>query len=208
MPQTQQHCTLKSRDIPKAAKILKNAFKDDTLWKSVFKDIPNEEKKRKAFFEMPLRQGFSYGKVITTSENLEGIGVILPNTRVRATFWNIIRSGALKAVMTLGSDLGKKLGTVFTPMMIDQFMNMGKRSYYYISILGVDPTYQGKGYGGQILKALIEKSNEDKMPLYLETQSENNVAFYEKYGFKVLKKITLPLVDHPMWEMVREPDET
>jgi hypothetical protein len=28
---------------------------------------------------------------------------------------------------------------------------------------------------------------------------------YEHFGFKLLKKITLPIVGLPMWEMVKEP---
>ena len=44
-----------------------------------------------------------------------------------------------------------------------------------------------------------------KVPLYLETETENNVAMYEKYGFKVVKKTTLPIINLPMWEMVRAP---
>jgi hypothetical protein len=31
------------------------------------------------------------------------------------------------------------------------------------------------------------------------------VKMYEHFGFRLLKRITLPIVDLPMWEMVRGP---
>jgi 2-polyprenyl-3-methyl-5-hydroxy-6-metoxy-1,4-benzoquinol methylase len=31
------------------------------------------------------------------------------------------------------------------------------------------------------------------------------IQMYEHFGFRLLKRITLPIVDLPMWEMVREP---
>jgi len=39
----------------------------------------------------------------------------------------------------------------------------------------------------------------------LETETEDNVRFYEKYGFETVKKTNLLVVDLPMWEMKREP---
>ena len=43
---------------------------------------------------------------------------------------------------------------------------------------------------------------QSEIPVYLETESKKNVGFYEKLGFEVLKKITVPILDLPMWEML------
>jgi ribosomal protein S18 acetylase RimI-like enzyme len=72
-------------------------------------------------------------------------------------------------------------------------------------MMGVSQEFQGKGFGGKLLRALIEKAEAEKKSIYLETQKENNVKFYEKYGFSVKKKIILPEpLNLPMWLMVRQ----
>jgi ribosomal protein S18 acetylase RimI-like enzyme len=75
-------------------------------------------------------------------------------------------------------------------------------------IIGVASEFQGQGFGGKLLRALIEESEQVGVSIYLETETEKNVRMYERLGFSLLNQITLPVLDLPMWEMVREPDQT
>jgi hypothetical protein len=50
----------------------------------------------------------------------------------------------------------------------------------------------------------MDESERQGVAVYLETETEGNVAMYEKYCFEFVKKITLPVVNLPMWEMIRE----
>ncbi len=71
--------------------------------------------------------------------------------------------------------------------------------------MGVSQQFQGKGYGRKLIRAVIEKAETERKPIYLETQKEGNVSLYEKYGFTVKKKIILPEpLNLPMWLMVRD----
>jgi GNAT superfamily N-acetyltransferase len=71
--------------------------------------------------------------------------------------------------------------------------------------MGVSQEFQGKGFGGKLLRAVIEKAETERKPIYLETQKEENINFYEKHGFSVKKKIILPEpLNLPMWLMVRD----
>jgi hypothetical protein len=63
----------------------------------------------------------------------------------------------------------------------------------------------GQGFGGKLLGALIEESEQVGVPIYLETETEKNVRMYERLSFRLLNQITLPVLDLPMWEMAREP---
>ena len=54
------------------------------------------------------------------------------------------------------------------------------------------------------MRAVIEKAETERKPVYLETQKEENVSIYEKFGFSVKKKIILPEpLNLPLWLMVR-----
>jgi ribosomal protein S18 acetylase RimI-like enzyme len=61
----------------------------------------------------------------------------------------------------------------------------------------------GQGIGTRLLRAAIADSEAKGWPLYLETETEYNVGWYERFGFTVLKQITLPQVGLPVWEMMR-----
>ena len=54
-----------------------------------------------------------------------------------------------------------------------------------------------------MVRALIDKSKRAGVPIYLETETESNVRMYEHLGFEVVKEITLPIINLPMWELTR-----
>ena len=80
---------------------------------------------------------------------------------------------------------------------------MQGKSYLYLLVIGVAPRFQGQGFAGKLVRALIDKSERAGVPIYLETETESNVRMYEHLGFEVVQEITLPIINLPMWEMVR-----
>lgn len=98
------------------------------------------------------------------------------------------------------------MGPVFEPLDNDRNEQMKGRDYVYLHLLGVQKEYQSKGIGGSLLRAVMEECNKQKLPLYLDTETENNAAMYEHFGFTTLKEITLPIIKQPMWEMLKEPE--
>jgi len=81
---------------------------------------------------------------------------------------------------------------------------MKNRSFAYLQIIGVASENQGKGYGGKLLREFIAVADEVKIPIYLETETESNVNLYEQFDFKTLEKMNLPVINQPMWAMMRE----
>ncbi|MCB0503016.1 MAG: GNAT family N-acetyltransferase, partial [Bacteroidetes bacterium] len=56
-----------------------------------------------------------------------------------------------------------------------------QKSFYYIQTIAVDPDIQGKGLGQQVVN--FAKSLADSDTIYLETNNDQNVAYYEKLDF-------------------------
>ena len=192
-------------DITLAGKVLADAFQHDPVWNKIFEGESNLETKYPAFFEIPVRHCLKYGEVYALSENLEGIAAWAPEKYAEMTAWRMIRSGATGAAMRMGSNAAKKMGPVFKPMTEDRRNHMAGFTYLYLLVVGVATEMQGKGFGRKLIGAAIEKSEREGRQLYLETETEENVQMYEHFGFRLLKRITLPIVDLPMWEMVRKP---
>jgi ribosomal protein S18 acetylase RimI-like enzyme len=196
---------LHKRDIPKASVVLADAFQHDPLWKKFFEGESHLEQKMRACFESPVRYCYTFGEVYATSEDLEGIAAWVPGHLSYMTMWRMIRSGALFSGMKMGMNASKKMRPVFSPMERDRKKHMRGKSFMYLLVIGVATQYQGQGFGGTLVRALIEKSETSGIPIYLETETEHNVTLYERFGFRTVKRITLPIVNHPMWEMAREP---
>ena len=189
---------LKKKDIKKAANVLANAFSEHPMWEKVFK----EEDMFSTMFEVIIRFSMRYGTVVAISENLEGIMAILPYEKSDMTGWRILRSGALFLSFKLLSSF--KMIDEGLKLMEEEKKNLSIGPYIYLPIIGVSKEFQGKGFGGKLLNALIEKAAIERKSIYLETGIDMNVTLYEKYGFYVHKKINFPGLNIPMWFMVRD----
>lgn len=81
-----------------------------------------------------------------------------------------------------------------------------RQPYWYVLILGVHPGHQGKGLGGELLRKVLQKAEEDRVAVYLETAKPRNLDFYRKYGFAVTEVI-VPVAGCPrIWGLLREPE--
>lgn len=79
--------------------------------------------------------------------------------------------------------------------------------HYYLFVLGVEPSLQGRGIGGQLMKPVLDRADAEGRPCYLESSNPRNVPFYERHGFRVMEQLkahpTAPLVAC----MLREPSD-
>lgn len=61
----------------------------------------------------------------------------------------------------------------------------------YLWFIGVDPEYQSKGIGSDLLHDLIEDSVLKERPIYLETSTLKNLPWYKKFGFHIYNELDL-----------------
>jgi len=78
--------------------------------------------------------------------------------------------------------------------------------HWYLNELGVDPAFQGKGFGSSLMRYMLKKIDDQGLPVYLETSLEKNVRYYEKFGFKLIKEALIPETDVNQWFMLRDID--
>jgi ribosomal protein S18 acetylase RimI-like enzyme len=74
--------------------------------------------------------------------------------------------------------------------------------HWYLPLIGVDVTKQGRGYGSALLVHALARCDEDHLPAYLEASSPRNKALYERHGFEVTGVIQAG-ASPPMWPMLR-----
>ncbi len=188
---------IQKKDLKNVVNVLTNAFSEDSMWKEVF----NDEDKNRVLTEVMVRFCLKYGNIVATSENIEGVMALAPYDKAM-NIWSIIRSGAFLLSMKISKEA--KMMEVLTNAVEGAKKSLNLGPYIHLLIMGVSQEFQGNGYGGQLLRAVIEKAETERLPIYLETQKEANVSLYEKYGFSTENKVILPdPLNLPMWLMVR-----
>jgi ribosomal protein S18 acetylase RimI-like enzyme len=190
---------LTSKDYPRACEVLALAFQEDPLWRAILKD---DLDKFPLVFGVPLKESLKYGVVLASSPNLEGIAAWLPSQYIKLGFFRLLMSGTLWSAMKLGSKIGKLIQEV-SDIIIKDREDIMEGIYLYLYVIGVAPDYQGNGIGTRLINSMIDHLPPE-IPIYLETETERNVRLYERLGFKVLKKVMIPILQLPMWEMLHD----
>jgi ribosomal protein S18 acetylase RimI-like enzyme len=79
-----------------------------------------------------------------------------------------------------------------------------KQPHFYLDQLAVDPPAQGRGLGRKLLAECLSSIVEPaKLPCFLVTTKESNVAFYRGSGFRVEEET--PIGGFRAWGMMRGP---
>ena len=61
----------------------------------------------------------------------------------------------------------------------------------YLWFIGVDPIYQDRGIGSDLLKKIIIDSERKQRSIYLETSTGRNLPWYKKFGFQIYNELDL-----------------
>jgi ribosomal protein S18 acetylase RimI-like enzyme len=61
-------------------------------------------------------------------------------------------------------------------------------SHAHLGPIGVDPDFQARGIGRQLMIRYCSELDRQKISGYLETDRSENVAFYQRFGFKIVSE--------------------
>jgi ribosomal protein S18 acetylase RimI-like enzyme len=193
---------LQPDQIDTVSQALARAFMDDPM---VMYVVPEEEKRKRAlpwFFRLAARYATQYGEPFTT-DRVDAGALWLPPGETIMPMMRLLRMGMLNGLFKFGPAAFMRLLNV-----LNHLEHLHKRDvppeHWYLFVLGVDPSRQGQGVGGGIIQPILERADRDRLPCYLETMKEINVAFYQKHGFEVV--VDEQYKDWPRyWTMRREP---
>jgi ribosomal protein S18 acetylase RimI-like enzyme len=90
-----------------------------------------------------------------------------------------------------------------TDFMSSQIESVVPSDAWYLSIIGILPEFQGKGLGADLIKPVLTKTDDLKVPTYLETFTPQNKAFYNRLGYQDVASFKEPVTNSMYWVMAR-----
>jgi ribosomal protein S18 acetylase RimI-like enzyme len=192
----------KSRVKP-AAELVMRAFQDYPLSQYFYPDSSQRSKVNRYIASISLYLGVRFGTVYADSPNLKGVACWIPSDHFHFGTWDLLTS-------VPWSDLAGFWFSGGNPVMsagayMDKIHEcLAPFEHWYLSLLGVDPQFQGQGHASQLLRPVLAQADRQKIPCYLETNDEKDVLIYLHFGFKVVQEDILPHTPVKTWAMLRE----
>lgn len=170
-------------DVEGALPALEAAFADDPLMAYFFAESPSGIRTAE-FFSMLLRARIALGMpALVMCSDAEVVGVAMgydasrPAWPARLTAeWERFEADVPGFARRMA--VYEALADAHTP----------SAPHFYLGVLGVAPTFQGRGAGRKLIEAFCELSARDDVSqgVYLETGSPRSLAFYQHCGFDIL----------------------
>ena len=80
-----------------------------------------------------------------------------------------------------------------------------KEEVWYLAVLAADPSIQRSGVGASLLGSVLAEADAEGFGVYLETQKEENLAYYRRHGFAMKETLAPVPKGPPLWTMARYP---
>lgn len=178
--------SLREAETGAAAGLAARAFHDDPLFRHLYPDPLRRPRQLATEFRAAIRWVYRPVGVADVTDAVDRLalweppGLSLSGWRQAALAANLLRAAGRRRFLPILRDY-------------DAFDALRPTEPHgYLGLLAVAPEQQGRGIGSQLVRGGLERARRDGVPVYLETGSLQNVAFYSHLGFRELHRISLP----------------
>ena len=74
---------------------------------------------------------------------------------------------------------------------------------WYLELLVVDPSAQRNGIGARLQRDMLAAADDQGLDCYLETQKDENLAYYRRFGYDLEQELRPVHGGPPLWTMRR-----
>lgn len=189
-------------DIRVFAPVLAEAFFDDPVFMWMFPDEQQRIRRMTRFFATEARHHMvplGATDIVESEGSIGGVAMWAPPGRWRTDRWTSLRlmPGFLLA---LGRNSGRG-------QQVDETLDAAHPAepHWYLSTIGTSPAARGAGFGSALMKAGLVRADARHAPAYLESSKEQNIPYYERFGFEVTHEIVVAGGGPTLWGMWRRP---
>lgn len=176
--------------------ILTRSFDKNQSINYIVKQDKKRLKRISALMAYSFEVCYLFGEVFLSDDNSACALVLYPETK-KTTFQSVLLDIELVFKCIGLTNLRK---TITRESEIEKIQP--KERKYYLWFIGVDPCFQSLGIGSGLMTEIIDDSEKQNLPLYLETSALRNLPFYDKFGFKVYHELDL---SYKLYFLKRDP---
>lgn len=188
------------------AAVLADAFDTDPFMRYLVPDGGRYHERLTALFVIELKTMIRLGAtwVDDHESGPAGVAVWAPPDR-----WRQRRRDALRNTVPALRIFGRSVRRVVSTLNATEKAHPRVPAHWYLGTIGTATSHQGRGVGGRLLRAVLDRCDAEQIPAYLETSKVENRPYYERFGFETRPAIPLAgdapsLV--PMWRDPQVPD--
>ena len=186
------------------------SFLEDPMNKAQLEGINQKEKLMRAHARLHVKYADKISALHLLNNDPRAVMVGLDsnnNSKLREV-WTIIETFVVtlfiisfKEIIRLIRNM-KILGKVLDFKWPEEFI---KGRHYRVKIISIDKSLRGTGAFRKLITPAIEFSDQEQIPMVLETHNPSNVGLYEHFGFELVRTISSPETHVQQYCMIRKP---
>jgi GNAT superfamily N-acetyltransferase len=181
-------------DLARIVRTATRAFADDPVLRWFFPSEAEYAAAAPAAFERVGGDSIALGCAYVTAD-VVAAGMYFPPGRPEVQRDAPVGSGQIPA------DLAERFAAF--GMLKDE--HTPAEPHWYLGVLATHPDWQRQGLGAAIVAPVADRCRAEGLPLYLETETVANVAYYRHLGFEVRSEWEVPMDGPHMWGMILRP---
>lgn len=192
-------------DVAELSHVLGRAFFDDPVSLWIMPDAKLRERDLRKFFGTITRHHHLAGGGVEVATDGAVIGAAAlwdPPGR-----WKQSAREQLMMLPAFAFGFGPRLGMAGRLGELQNIMKSQhpEEPHWYLAVIGSDPAVRGKGYGQALMQSRLDRIDAEHAPAYLESSKEENIPYYQRFGFEVTGEMVLPGGGPSLWPMWRVP---
>jgi GNAT superfamily N-acetyltransferase len=185
------------------AKALYDALREDPFYSTMAQSIENcsPEEGMLRYLDYSIQEASQYGELLIPEDHEYGVSVWS-----KPLGKNLSQQKHQQKKHFLKNHLGTKSSKTYgkiTAFMSDRSAFLISNRYWYLSIVGILPEFQGRGFGADLVMRILQKTDAAGIPTYLETFTPRNITFYQRLGYQVIDSFVEPTTAAEYWIMSR-----
>jgi GNAT superfamily N-acetyltransferase len=194
-------------NFPETLKALVDSLRFDPFYVAISQGLGEDEAKRREalarYFDYSMSEGERRGRLVVWPDPSIGAAVwLLPAAPSVCEAESKAKAAFLTEVM---SAEGAENYHQIIDFMRPRAAALIDASAWYLSIVGVAPSAQGRGIGARLLERTLAEADDAGVNCYLETFDSRNPHFYQRLGFSAVASHVEPVTASAYTIMNRNP---
>ena len=186
-------------DVASLVEVLAQAFDDDPVPQWLFRGDRRRRRGLRRFFGIQVRHMVNATGDVWTTEDRVGAAMWAPPDASRPGWGDLAR---LLPVVPYLTGLGRD-GPEAVRLLTAVDGARPRQRHWYLATIGTAPDQQRTGVGSALMRAVLDRVDQEALPVYLESSKESNLPFYGAHGFDVTGEITAARGGPTLWNMWR-----